>query len=106
MMELGNPFPSDRGPLWSARLGHEADAIVRETGMMLPLPGMPIPVVSAATPPHPDRGTPPQAPARMKAALTFLDNHALSVIRAVDGDVRPRFLRTTHLNRVQATQDP
>lgn len=97
-------FPSDRGPLWSARLGHEADAIVRETETAPPLPGMGLSVVSAATPPRPDGGMPPQAPARAKAALTFFDNQAVFVI-LTGADPHLQFLRFVRSNPVCRTQE-
>lgn len=104
-MIIMQPFPCGCGPLWSARLGHEADASMRGTGMTMSLPGTGISAVSAATPPRPDGGTPPQAPARMKAALTFLDNHAVFVVRADGATLSLRFLRGPRRKRVPAAQE-
>jgi hypothetical protein len=101
MTDHDNLFPSDRGQHWSARLGHEADAIAREAGMTLPLPGMRVSAVSAAVPPRPVGGMPPQAPARVRAALTFLDNQAVFVVRVADAPLRFRFLRTARRERAR-----
>jgi len=71
--------------------------------MVLPLPGMGLSVVSAATPPRPDGGRPPQAPARAKAALTFFDNQVVFVILA-DGDLHLQFLRLVRGNPAREMQ--
>jgi hypothetical protein len=95
-MIASHPFPCDRGPLWSARLGHEADATARGTGSPMSLPGMVLPAVSAATPPRPDEEMPPLLPARAKAALTFLHSRAVFRVRAEGRDLHLRFLSGAH----------
>ena len=104
-MIIMQPFPYGCGPLWSARLGQEADASMRGTGMTVSLPGTGISAVSAATPPRADGGTPPQAPARMKAALTFLDHQAVFVACADGAPLSFRFLRGPRRKRAPAAQE-
>ena len=71
--------------------------------MATPLPGMGVSVVSAATPPRPDGGRPPQAPARAKAALTFFDNQAVFIL-LTGADPHLQFLRFVRGNPAQGMQ--
>ena len=91
-----DPFLCGRGQQWSARLGHEADATARGTGMATPLPGDAVPAVSAAVPPRPGEERPPQLPVRAKAALTISDSKAVFRVRIDDGALHLRFLGATH----------
>jgi hypothetical protein len=74
--------------------------------MIMSLPGIVIPGVSAAMPPRLDEEKPPQLPVRAKAALTISGSKAVFVIEADGGVLHLRFLRDPRRIVAHGPQQP